>query len=292
MNSERHGRQNISSEFSSNSQNSSSDLLTGNLVRLRREVQLQVCHQVGKKPAMVFLHGGLGNRYNWRSQYEFFAARKQEVLVYDLAGHGQSTPYANYSLGRHRRDLKRLLQHYQIKNPIICCHSYGVPLGLEWGRKHRAKGLVLIAGGTHDLDPWWEIPLMKFLAWGGRHLYHLPGVQALTNRFVSSHKGEKIKTFQQESPIPTEVHPYQALEIFWGYNFYQRHGGKPKFDLPVLVVSGGQDPTFTYEMGEELTKCFLQGKHLHLPTAGHSVVAEYPDIVNNAIANWLNQLNL
>lgn len=272
-----------------NENNLQPQLLAGRLVKLRRGVELQVCHRAGKQPAIVFLHGGLGNRYNWRPQYEFFAKGGQEVLVYDLAGHGQSSPYPRYSLGRHRRDLRRLLRHFQIKEPILCCHSYGVPLGLEWGRRHRVKGLVLIAGGTHDLDPWWEIPLMKFLAWGGRFIYHLPGAQALTNRLATSDRSLRMKQFHRESPVPTEVHPYKALEIFWGYNFRQRHGKRPKFDIPVLTISGGQDPMFTYEMGSELTECFPQGKHLHLPEAGHLIMAEYPEVVNRAIATLLEE---
>ncbi|MGC1244698.1 MAG: alpha/beta hydrolase [Spirulinaceae cyanobacterium] len=263
------------------------DQLAGEKLHLRRGVDLQVCHFPGVTPGIVFLHGGLGNRYNWRSQYEFFAQQGREVLAYDLAGHGQSTPYQRYSLGRHRRDLNRLLKRLHIHSPILCCHSYGVPIGLEWARKHPVRGLVLIAGGTHDLDPWWEIPLMKFLAWGGRYLYHLPGVQSLTNRLSSDGTGRKIERFFAESPVPTEPHPYEALEIFWGYNFFGRDRPSIKFQFPVLVISGGKDPMFTETMGEQLAAIFPLGQHLHLPEAGHLLIGEYPDQVNDAIADLL-----
>ena len=257
-------------------------------MHLRRRVKLQVSYHAGKTPGFVFLHGGLGNRFNWRWQYEFFQHRQREVLAYDLAGHGESTPYNRYSLGRHRRDLTRLLRRYRVKQPILCCHSYGVPLGLEWARRNRASGLILIAGGTHDLDPWWEIPLMKFLAWGGRHFYHLPGIQSLTNRLSSDRTHQKMQQFFGESPVPTKSHPYQALEIFWGYNFWQRHHYFPR-KIPVLVITGGKDPSFTREMGEELANSFPLGQHLHLPEAGHLLIAEYPDLVNQAIANFICQ---
>lgn len=262
------------------------DSLAGKLISLRGRVKLQVSYHSGNTPALVFLHGGLGNRFNWRSQYEFFVARGREVLAYDLAGHGQSSPYTKYSLGRHRRDLTRLLRRYQIKSPILCCHSYGVPIGLEWARRHRVAGLILIAGGTHDLAPWWEIPLMKFLAWGGRHLYHLPGVQYFTNRLSSNHKGEKIQQFLAESPVPKEAHPYEALEIFWGYNFWKRDRSHQKLSIPTLIVSGGKDPMFTEFMGVELASKF-KGQHLHLPEAGHLLIAEYSIQVNQAIADFI-----
>ncbi|MGB3655789.1 MAG: alpha/beta hydrolase [Rivularia sp. (in: cyanobacteria)] len=265
------------------------DKLVGEKIHLRKGVNLQVAYNSGESPALVFLHGGLGNRFNWRSQYEFFLNQGREVLAYDLGGNGDSTAYSRYSLGRHQRDLTRLLKKFQIQSPVLCCHSYGVPLGLEWTRKHPVSGLILIAGGTHNLAPWWEIPLMKFFTWGGRYLYHLPLVQLITNK-VSSSKAEKIGRFFAESPVPKTYHPYKALEIFWGYNFFHKKYKPNKFKFPVLVISGDEDPTFTESMGEGLAKLFPYGKHLHLPKAGHLLIAEYPEIVNGEILNLLSRL--
>ena len=262
------------------------DVLAGESKRLRGNVKLQVTHHPGNQPAIVFLHGGLGNRFNWRSQYEFFVQQGREVLAYDLAGHGQSSPYRKYSMGRHRRDLTRLLRHYKIKSPILCCHSYGVPIGLEWARRHKTTALILIAGGTHDLAPWWEIPLMKFLAYGGRYLYQIPGIQQLTNRLSSDRTGKQIERFFAESPLPLKSHPYKALEIFWGYNFWSRDRHYRRLSIPVLVISGGNDPTFTKTMGDELTASFTHATHVHLPEAGHLLLAEYPERVNQIIANF------
>ena len=90
------------------------DLLMGEQIHLRRGVDFQVSHHPGKPPALVFLHGGLGNRFNWRWQYEFAVAQGWEALAYDLAGHGQSPPYPRYSIGRHCRDLTRLLDRFSI----------------------------------------------------------------------------------------------------------------------------------------------------------------------------------
>ncbi len=47
------------------------DALVGLAIHLRRRVNLQVCHSPDVTPAVVFLHGGTGNRFNFRSQFEF-----------------------------------------------------------------------------------------------------------------------------------------------------------------------------------------------------------------------------
>ncbi|MFN7678426.1 MAG: alpha/beta fold hydrolase [Cyanobacteriota bacterium] len=40
-----------------------------------------------------------------------------------MGGHGESSPYGRYSIGRHCRDLTRLLDHLSFTAPILCCHS-------------------------------------------------------------------------------------------------------------------------------------------------------------------------
>jgi pimeloyl-ACP methyl ester carboxylesterase len=149
---------------------------------------------------------------------------------------------------------------------------------------------VLVAGGTHNLDPWWEIPLMQSLTWGGRHLFRWDWLQRLIAQTVSRHNHTAIQRFIAESPVPVEPSPYTALQIFWGYNFFARRSDTWHLDYPALIISGGQDPAFTGEMGRALTTHFRQGQHLHLENAGHLVMAEYPDQINEAIAKFRQSL--
>ncbi len=189
-------------------------------IPIRKGVDLAVSHQPGQGPCLVFLHGGLGNQCNWRSQFDH--ARRQgrqgrQVLAYDLGGHGSSSRYRRYSIGRHCRDLSRLLQHLGIDSPVLCCHSYGVPIGLEWARRNSTQALILIAGGSHALTPWWEIPMLSVMAMGGRHLFRLPLLQRWAQTLISSQRTPVMKEFFAECPIPTDAHPYRALPIFWQY---------------------------------------------------------------------------
>ncbi|QDL10936.1 alpha/beta hydrolase [Brasilonema octagenarum UFV-E1] len=267
------------------------DALAGSTIHLRRGVNLQVCHNSGRTPAIVFLHGGTGNRFNFRSQYEFAQSQGWEVLVYDLAGHGQSSPYPRYSIGRHCRDLRRLLYKLGISSPVLCCHSYGVPIGLEFAQHNCVSGFIAIAGGTHNLAPWWEIPLMKFMAWGGRYLYSLPGVQAISNFFSTSYRHSVIERFFAECPTPTDFQSYKALEIFWGYNFFTRHLLPQNLHIPALIITAGLDPMFTHQMGNDLARHFVNGTHLHVTNAGHLVMAECPELINSAILKYLIGIN-
>jgi pimeloyl-ACP methyl ester carboxylesterase len=262
----------------------------GMTIQLRKGLALAVSHHPGGAPPLVFLHGGLGNRFNWRSQMAFAKAQGWEALAYDLAGHGSSSPYRRYSIGRHGRDLTRLLERFGITAPVLCCHSYGVPIGLEWAQRHPTRAVVLIAGGTHDLDPWWEIPLMTAMAWGGRHLFRLDAVQRWGQALMGTVRSPQMELFQAESPIPTDHHSYKALDIFWGYDFFARSDATTLRRIPALVITGGQDPCFSAAMGEQLASHFDRAEHLHLPEAGHLLMAEHPDAVNGAIGQWIMTL--
>jgi pimeloyl-ACP methyl ester carboxylesterase len=163
---------------------------------------------------------------------------------------------------------------------------------LEWAQRHPTCGLILIAGGTHELDPWWEIPLMKAMSWGGRYLYRLPIAQKITRTLSSSHRNPVVERFFAENPVPMDFHSYKALEIFWEYDFFSRTKADCYRNIPTLMITGGQDPMFSYDMGEQLASHFYQGQHLHFPEAGHIVMAEYSEAVNEAIANWLTEHDL
>ncbi|RUR72393.1 alpha/beta fold hydrolase [Chlorogloeopsis fritschii PCC 9212] len=268
------------------------DALVGSSIHLRHGVTLQVSHAQGANPAVVFIHGEMGNRFNFRFQYEFSKIQGWRVLAYDLAGNGQSSPYKRYSIGRHCRDLGRLLDRFGISSPVLCCHGSGVSIGLEFAQYRPISGIIAIAGGIHNLTPWWHIPLMKFMAFGGRYFYKLPVADTLSNFFSISYHHQFIKQFVAESFVPTDLYAYKSLEVFWNYNFFARHPAPKNLHIPALVITGGKDLMFTREMGKELAGYFPNSVHLHIKDAGHLVMAEFVELVNEAIAKWLIAVQL
>ena len=269
-----------------------SDPMAGEAITLRPSVLFQVAHLRGQGPTLVFIHGALGNRFNWRSQFEAALERGWGALAYDLGGHGQSSAYPAYSVGRHGRDLRRLLESQNIHAPILCCHSYGVPIGLELARHLPLGGLVLVAGGTHDLDPWWEPPLVRWMESIGRHLFKASLAQQIYRRLASGGSGPALDRFFLESPLPTNVDPYRSVGPFWGYNLHRRPHPSRWREPPALVLTGGHDPMFNRAMGEALAGQFTLGQHHHIAEAGHLLMVEEPERVNQLITSWIEALGL
>ncbi|WP_144415964.1 alpha/beta hydrolase [Calothrix sp. 336/3] len=98
-----------------------------------------------------------------------------------------------------------------------------------------------------------------------------------------------MEQFFIENPVPTDFDTYKALEIFWEYNFFVRHPLPKNLYIPILVITAGKDAMFTQKMGHELASHFINATHLHFANAGHLVMAECVEPVNQAIADWLKQ---
>lgn len=103
-----------------------------------------------------------------------------------------------------------------------------MPIGLEWCSRHQSSGLILIAGGSRDLAPWWEILMMGLMALGLRHLFQLPSMQRWAQPMISAHRTPLIDRSFAENPIPTDRHSYKAPEIFWSYDLFSRLASRPR----------------------------------------------------------------
>jgi sigma-B regulation protein RsbQ len=96
-------------------------------------------------PALVFVHGWLGNLRWWDAQRDHFAAR-HEVVTIDLAGHGGSgTSRTDWSIARYADDICAVLDHLRAAQVILIGHSMSGPnvLAAAAGRTD-VLGVVLV----------------------------------------------------------------------------------------------------------------------------------------------------
>lgn len=104
----------------------------------------------GKKQTIICLHGLSGNLYSMKSLAERLNRLGHRVISYDLRGRGKSDkPESNYGFRNHLDDLKSILTHYKIKNPIFFAHSFGCMIALRYAilYPNEIKGMILMDGG-------------------------------------------------------------------------------------------------------------------------------------------------
>jgi len=103
-------------------------------------------------PALVFVHGWLGNVRWWDAQRDHFAASHQ-VVALDLAGHGGSgASRTDWSIARYADDIRAVLDHVRAEQVVLVGHSMSGPnvLAAAAGRAD-VRGVVLV-DTMKDLD--------------------------------------------------------------------------------------------------------------------------------------------
>ncbi len=108
--------------------------------------------RVGAGPALVLVHSAFLDCREWDPQMVSFA-RTHTVIRYDVRGQGRSLgERAGASDGE---DLTALLNHLELRQAFVLGNSNGARIAAEFaaGFPDRTLGLVLVAGGPHDLDP-------------------------------------------------------------------------------------------------------------------------------------------
>jgi pimeloyl-ACP methyl ester carboxylesterase len=103
----------------------------------------------GQGPAVLFIHGLLGSRRNWRHLVDTLDA-DHRVLAPDLFGHGASAkPMGDYSLGAHAATLRDLLDQLAIDRVTLVGHSLGGGIAMQFCYlfPERVERLVLVSSG-------------------------------------------------------------------------------------------------------------------------------------------------
>jgi proline iminopeptidase len=99
--------------------------------------------------AILFLHGGPGyNSYSFEyTNAKVLAERGYYVVVFDQRGCGRSAraPEDEFTFQNAVKDVRTVVEHYHLKNPLIIGHSYGGTLAIKYAQAypHDYSRLVL-----------------------------------------------------------------------------------------------------------------------------------------------------
>ena len=94
-------------------------------------------HQVGAgDPAIIFIHGGFGNRGGFGIQEEYFSPNHRCIAV-DMRGRGDSDkPDELYTMERHGDDVAELIRHLGLKRPVLVGQSMGGQVVISTAARH------------------------------------------------------------------------------------------------------------------------------------------------------------
>jgi pimeloyl-ACP methyl ester carboxylesterase len=232
------------------------------------------------KPALVFLHEGLGSIRQWRDfPARLCAATGRRGLVYDRYGYGRSDVLAEprrtvrFMHDEALNALPALLASLKIDNPILVGHSDGASIALiHAGAGHAVRGVVAMAPHVF-IEPICISSIKK-----ATETFETTDLAARLGRY---HKDAR-KTFYGWADAWLDPE-------FKGWDIRAEY--LPGVRCPVLAMQGHDDEYGTMEQLDEIKRrvsgpCEL----VKLEKCGHAPFRDQPDKVLAKAASFITQL--
>jgi pimeloyl-ACP methyl ester carboxylesterase len=228
---------------------------------------------------LVFLHDALGSVEGWKNlPLELCQTLELNGLAYDRIGHGKSPLRPdNYSPDYMKdaalKDLKAVIDHFQIEHPVLIGHSDGGTIALIYAAAYKnAVALVSMAGhimveditrrGIEEAILGFREPeLMKRLG-----KYHGAKTESLVKRWEKIWLSDEFRNWNISRDLSS-------------------------IKCPSLLIQGREDEYATVKHCEKIKNAI--GDHAHmkiLENVRHFPHRESPELVKDLIIEFLKQL--
>lgn len=261
-----------------------------------------------KKPAIVLLHGFPSSSHMFRDLIPKLAA-KYHVIAPDFPGYGYSDQPAPadfaYTFDHLASVTDDLLAQLKLERYAIYIQDYGSPVGFRLFVKHPEKITAIITqnGNAYNegLGAFWDEYLRPY--WKEKN----PTTEAKARSLLTlaTTKFQYSAGFRDPSHVSPDAWTHDQRTLDWPGNdaiqlalFYDYqtnpaqydvwHAALRKFQPPVLVVWGKNDPIFPAP-GAEAFKRDVPKAEIHLLDTGHFALEEDGDLIADLMLKFLRR---
>jgi len=228
------------------------------------------------KPALVFLHEGLGSIRQWRDfPLQVVQATGCRALVYSRYGYGQSDVLAEPRAGvdfMHREALEalpELLERLAIERPLLVGHSDGASIALiHAGAGHAVRALALMAP----------------------HVFVEPicvqSIRKASAAFDSTDLAQRLGKYHRD-PRKT-FHLWADVWLDPEFLKWNIEASLPAISCPVLAIQGADDEYGTTAQLEAIKRGVRGACELvQLPACGHAPFRDQPRATLDALTKFI-----
>jgi pimeloyl-ACP methyl ester carboxylesterase len=229
---------------------------------------------------IIFIHGSGGNSNIWKHQLNNFDGNSSVVAV-DLPSHDQSDNFSELSLDLYVDVIKALVESLNAKKIMLAGHSLGGAVIQSYYLKYPDKVSALILIGT------------------GARLRVLPSTfDILKKNFQEYLNLSPMGAFYRKTPKEITDYYIQELSKTDKEALYADLSICDKFDvmdkmnlikIPCLIICGKDDkltpPKYAMYFNDKIERSEL----ILIDKAGHIVMLEKPDEVNQAIEDFIEK---
>ncbi|NVM44192.1 MAG: alpha/beta hydrolase [Candidatus Lokiarchaeota archaeon] len=230
-----------------------------------------------KSKALIFIHGSGGSSYTWKNQLNLDI--DFDIVALDLPSHDKSDNFSELSLSLYVDLVHQLIKSLNYKSVILCGHSLGGAIIQQYYFTYPKDvlGLILCStGGRLRVAPFILDSLKNNYS---KFLEDLPA-----GAFYRATPKETIEHYIQESSkISAEV-TYSDFKICDNFDVLSK---LDTIEVPCLIIVGKQDQLTPVKYSEFSHNKIKSSEHHIINKAGHMVMLEKPNEVNQAIENFI-----
>ncbi len=215
------------------------------------------------RPALVFLHEGLGSLAMWRDfPARLAAATGATAIVYSRRGYGNSSPRTGaYDVDYMHREaldiLPRLLDLWAVGRTVLIGHSDGASIALIHGAEHALDGIAVMAPHVFVED------------------ICIEAIEDARETFAATDLAQRLGRYHADA-----VHAFRGWNDIWllpqfrHWNIEEMLGA---IAAPVLAIQGRLDPYGTMAQLDRI-EAAVKGPftRVELDDCGHSPQRDKP----------------
>jgi pimeloyl-ACP methyl ester carboxylesterase len=239
-------------------------------------------------PTIVFVHGAPNDHSVWALQSRYFAHHGHNVLAIDLPGHGRSAGAPLESVERIGEWIIALLDAMGVQRAALVGHSLGALATLDAAARHTSRVSRIAL-----LGPAVPMPVADALLDAAKQNDHVafeliigwsfsPGDLLGGNRLPGVWMaGNALRLMERSRPGVLYVDLLACHRYQGGLN------AAAGVACPSLLVIGERDQMAVPADAAALIEALADARVVTLPECGHSMMAEAPDGVLDALRTFL-----
>lgn len=235
----------------------------------------------GSGDAIFLLHGFTSEHSTWAGVAEILS-KTHKIITPDLRGHGKSGKLKReYSIGDYTRDLKALIDHLGVEDPVVCGHSASCAIVMDYAYKHPTNGILLYSP-LYEFGASFRERAAKTLVTNLRKPFPLLNVKNFRRLAgIFSSETKKGKSYRIHGSYDMDTNEFlKALRAMDNF--------EPKRDYRarVGVLLSKKEPSFIYPQSERLKDIYSDVKYFVLD-GGHHMQRESPEKFCGALLDFI-----
>lgn len=243
----------------------------------------------GGDPIVLLLHGLGATGNSWQLQFPPLAEAGYRILAPDMRGFGRSSyPGGANNTELMAADTLKFLQRLEVGN----CHVIGISMGgtialqAILNKPNVIESLIL----TNTFARLRPNRAATWIFYGIRLiLVHFTGIHRQANYvgnrlFPHPEQVELRNEFTNQVRQANQKGYRSTMRSYARYDLSDRLGG---INVPTLIITSENDSVVPPDVQAELANNIPNSRQISIPSAGHAVSVERPNIYNKIILDFL-----